>query len=370
MRRQSSFDLAPAAVAFLLMLGVAATAAARQADGTLGLIWTPNNGVPAISGPGGEFSAVLRERLPLHLVAGETRIPLAVDWSELPGGFHMAACSVPEDAAPGAYALLAAGDTREEEMPRAVYLYESIPDYYVFAHISDTHVGSGRHPRSSEEINRDVVQAVNESDAHFAIITGDLTENGTAEQFRSFLEILDEFTIPTFVCVGNHDRKDTNYQEFFGPLSYAFRFGPDGFLAFDTKDYYTADELGPQDGQLQILRREIKPARWSIGFSHRYEANMGMRSQLTLFVDDPLDYLFFGHWHRENRPDQTHVPWGTTQISVVPAAINGQIRLVEMFGPPTGAVPRPVQTVAETGRPPRAEPSEATADAPSPTQEN
>ena len=58
------------------------------------------------------------------------------------------------------------------------------------------------------------------------------------------------------------------------------------------------------------LRRQIRPARWSIGFTHRYDVNMNMRSQLTLFVDDPLDVLITG---AATRAEQSTVPWGLTE---------------------------------------------------------
>jgi hypothetical protein len=136
--------------------------------------------------------------------------------------------------------------------------------------------------------------------------------------------------MPTFVCPGNHDRLALNYENFFGPVAYTFTYGPDGYLSFDTKDFMIADSIGGQDADLQRMRREIKASRWSIGISHRYDPSMGMRAQLALFVDDPLDFLLFGHWHRENTEDQIRVPWNTTRISVVPAAINGEMRLIDV----------------------------------------
>jgi hypothetical protein len=144
------------------------------------------------------------------------------------------------------------------------------------------------------------------------------------------------------VCAGNHDRKELNYEKTFGPLVYSFTYGPDGYLVFDTKDFLTAGQLDPQMADLQRLRRKIKPSRWSIGATHRYEPTMSMRSQLTLFVDDPLDVLLFGHWHRES--EQSHVPWGTTPIVATPAAVDNTWRLVLVTR--TGIHPQDVQTLS------------------------
>lgn len=332
---------------------------ARAPDGTLDLIITPNNGVPVIACAGDSFEAVLREKCALRLVEGNRAYGLSTEWHELPGSVMAARCTIPLDAASGAYALEAIAD-RTDVNTRSVYVVDSFPDVYTVVHITDTHVGSNRHPRPSEAIFQDLLDAVSaqrilieeiwtrtegdesEEDVHakdgdrvpplvFAVITGDLTEDGDPEQFRAFVELLDRCELPTFVCPGNHDRRGLNYENTFGPLTYLFRFGEDGYLSFDTKDYIIADSAGSQDGLLEIYRRAIMPARWSIGLTHRYDPMMGMRCQLILFVDNPLDCLLYGHVHRENRPEERTVPWGTTPIIITPAAIDGAFRLVHVY---------------------------------------
>lgn len=312
-------------------LFIAGTAFAREPDGTLGLIQTPNNGVPVIAVAGDSFETVTQGRAKLRLAGLIQSYPLETTWTDLPGGYARGISQLPADLPVGRYALEAVSGDKTDRNERAVFIRDRFPEYYIFAHLSDVHIGKTRNaPRDPETAFRAVLEAVNASEAAFALITGDLTENGEEDQYRRFIEGLDACTLPTYVCAGNHDRKGTNYARFFGPLTYHFRFGRDGYLVFDTKDFVTADELGPQDGLLHRYRRELKPCRWTIGASHRYEAMMGMRAQLILFVDDPIDYLFFGHWHRENTPDQIIVPWGQTRVSVVPAAINGVYRLIDV----------------------------------------
>ena len=235
-----------------------------------------------------------------------------------------------EDAKPGCYTLEADAGGRVDVNARSVYVREFFPTRYLFAHVTDTHIGSGRHPRPAADIMRDIVKAVNEAGPAFVLITGDLTEDGTMDQFRTFLEIMDGCAAPTYVCAGNHDRLALHYERVFGPPAYMFCFGQDGYISFDTKDFIMADELGAQDAGLELFRRAIKPARWSIGFTHRYERMMGMRSQLTLFADNPLDHLIFGHKHRANEEGENAVPWGATSITITPAAVDGMMRLFEI----------------------------------------
>jgi len=262
----------------------------------------------------------------------------------MPGGVFLARCSVDAGAQAGTYAIEAEAGGAVDRNVRSVYIRESFPEYYLIAHLTDTHVGSGRHPRPAAEIFRDAVQAANESAAAFALVTGDLTEDGEAAQFGRFLEVLDTCTLPTFVCAGNHDRKGLNYENTFGPDTYLFRFGEDGYIAFDTKDFVMADHVGPQDADLQVFRRAVKGGRWAVGFSHRYEPDMGLRCQLVLFVDDPLDHFIFGHYHRVNAETEVTVPWGKTPITITPATVDGFLRIIDVSA--KGVQPRPPERVA------------------------
>lgn len=325
----------------LMLAGFAASA--RELDGSLGLIRAPHNGAPAVVAPGSAFDAVLEEKAELSL-EGPGAPDLAVTWTTLLDGRFRARCAVPEGARAGAFALSARSDKRVDRTVRAVYVRGSIPDAYVVAHVTDIHIGSDRNARSSEAIFRDVIAALNKARPALVLVTGDVTQSGTREQFATFLAILDSCLAPTFVTPGNHDRLERNYEDFFGATAYAFRFGRDGYLCFDTKDYRIADGLGRQDADLEVFRRAIKPARWSIGATHRYDEDMGMRSQMVLFVDDPLDHLLVGHTHR---PKETTLAWGATKLTVTPAAINGFIRLFDVSE--RGIAARPHRKAAVTG---------------------
>ena len=334
---------APLSLAALLIL-LPLSGHARDAQGLLDLIITPNDGMPAMVAPGGAFDAVLREKGELKMLRDGKSLPLTAEWTALPGGSFRAHCTVPAEATVGAWSLECAAGGKTDSTVRAVYVLAEFPEYYIIAHLSDVHIGNDSAPGASEETLRKTVTAVNDSDASFVVITGDLTHNGIPDQFRRFLAVLDTCAVPTFVCPGNHDRTGQNYETFFGPLTYRFTFGRDGYLAFDTKDFVVADSLGPQDGLLCEYRRELKPCRWVIGLTHRYEPTMGMRAQLTLFVDDPLDLLLFGHIHRELDPAKGEVmPWGTTPMVTVPAGINGKYRLIDITA--QGPRPRPVSEV-------------------------
>jgi hypothetical protein len=333
-------------VTYPAILCLAAMALAREPDGTLSTVLTPNNGRPSIVTPGATFEVVLTEKAQLELASEAGTVSLlAVDWDQMPGGRMKARCTLPTNVHPGPYALHATIGDRMDRNVRSVFVRESFPEHYAVAHITDTDIGSRRDEPPSEAIFRDIIRAVNNSRAAFVLVTGDLTEGGTPDQFTKFIEILDLCELPTFVCPGDSDLRGGLYEKVFGPTEYLFRFGADGYLSFSMHGPDGADDYTTRIADLELFRRAIKPARWSIGFTHRYDPSMDMRSQLILFVDDPLDHLVFGHWRRANREGEKTVAWGTTSIAVTPAASDGALRIIDVS--PVGIHHRPAQYVAD-----------------------
>lgn len=97
-----------------------------------------------------------------------------------------------------------------------------------FAHLSDTHVvkdcTSGQMGEMFTKLTDPkqktaaALADAREAGADFAIITGDLVHEGTAEDYRSFKQIVEENRgdMPVFVALGNHDRKEAFYQGYLG----------------------------------------------------------------------------------------------------------------------------------------------------------
>ncbi len=316
---------------FFLVLAtlVGGTGAARNPDGTLGFLKLPNNGVPVIIRSDAAFEAVLEKEATLTLSGGGGTTALEVSWSSLPGGLQQGRCKAPGPLSPGVYALHAETASSTDINTRSVYVVDTFPESYQIAHITDLHLGRFPESHPNSGLFQEIIETVNTSDAVFALITGDVTDNAEPVQFRQFLEQLDRCRLPTFVVAGNHDRTANTYQRFFGSSAYTFTFGEDGYLAFDTKDFLIADEMSAQNGLLYSYRRQIRAGRWSIGFTHRYDVAMGMRAQLCLFVDDPLDFLIYGHYHREPG-EGDGIPWGTTRPIMTPAAVDGMMRFLQV----------------------------------------
>ena len=333
-------------VAAIALLVASLIASAREADGALGLIRSPHDGSPALVRRGETFPVMLTVRARLELRNGDASTPLAVAWAEPLQGLEHGICTVPADAPVGLMALHAQTDSVEDTCGRAVLVVDDFPTEYLVAHLSDWELGgANHHPNDTAAILARVIERVNASGAYFVLVTGDLTANGTDAEFRAALGLLDACILPTFVTPGANDVKQGRYTDYFGEtLTRVFRFGEDAFLTYDTAQPNPLSDEDEQVADLYRLRRDTRAARWSIGFTHRIDPNQGMRGQLVLFADDPLDYLLFGSWHRANREGESRLPWGRTRIIVAPAAADGALRLIGIGQ--GGITPQPVEYVA------------------------
>lgn len=100
---------------------------------------------------------------------------------------------------------------------------------FKFAHITDTHIGSGT---AEEDLNRTIEDINTFDDLAFVIVTGDITEMGTDEELALAKEILEKLDIPYYVVPGNHD---TGWSES-GGVSFIMEFGYDKFT-FEHEGY-------------------------------------------------------------------------------------------------------------------------------------
>jgi hypothetical protein len=293
----------------IILLLMSLETLAREKDGALGLIQYPHNARPALALQGATFRIELREDAAVLLRTEKISIPLAVTWTTLPGGNVSGICHVPLDAEPGPYTLEATTPTLIDQNFRSVHVYDAFPNTYRVAHIAEA--------SSPERLKKALVTA-GESGAAFALITAPIARTGTREALQSWTAVLDQSPVPAFVSPQGANPVGNPGSNFFGSAPYAFGFGADGYLAFvavASPSHIAAAEYR--------LRRLIRPARWSIGFTHRYDERVNMRSQLTLFVDDPLDVLVTD----TSRGVPVTIPWGTTDAIVT---VGDDVRMIEI----------------------------------------
>jgi len=171
-----------------------------------------------------------------------------------------------------------------------------------------------------------------------AVITGPLTQHGAAEEFAALRRVIDDSPVPVHVAPGPEDMRTGLYAASFGRSPKVARFGADGYLLFDTSDVLPVEDISEQAGALQQMRRSIAGVRWAFGAAHAYSLRMGMRAQMALFIDTPLDVLLVSETDVRDETGAPAMPWGQTLVVETPAFARGVVRIIEVY--PYGIVPR------------------------------
>ena len=101
-----------------------------------------------------------------------------------------------------------------------------------FAWLSDTHVGSST---GAEDLSRSMHDINSMNDVAFTILSGDITELGWNEQFKTAKSILDSLKHPYYITPGNHDTKwsesgCTEFSRLWGKDKFVFDYGGIRFI--------------------------------------------------------------------------------------------------------------------------------------------
>ncbi|MEE4312570.1 MAG: PQQ-binding-like beta-propeller repeat protein [candidate division KSB1 bacterium] len=131
---------------------------------------------------------------------------------------------------------------------------------YTFVQITDTHVNNERTRDNFRNVIAHI-QALNEK-PDFIINTGDLTEFGSAREFRLYRQIADSAEIRMIHLPGNHDTRWSNvgkkrYIEFLGPLYHSFDHKGIHFIILDSSLLFQQFGHISQD-QLRWLENDLK----------------------------------------------------------------------------------------------------------------
>jgi predicted phosphodiesterase len=161
-----------------------------------------------------------------------------------------------------------------------------------------------------EDIDRvqDIYRRMNETaGVRFALISGDLTSQGSAEELERFQREMKTLAFPCFATLGNHElgTRDDLYHDWFGRGNYTFAFRGVQFTMLDSASA-TIDPLayGFLEGWLAEGRERLHVATMHLApidpvgtrngsFASRAEAN----KLLGMLADGHVDLTFYGHIH-------------------------------------------------------------------------
>ncbi|MGK3967459.1 metallophosphoesterase [Sorangium sp. So ce118] len=161
-----------------------------------------------------------------------------------------------------------------------------------------------------EQIDRvqDIYAKMNEAEnVRFALISGDLTARGSAEQLERFQREMKTLAFPCYATLGNHElgTRDDLYHEWFGRGNFRFVFRGVQFTMLDSASA-TIDPLAYEwlsgwlaEGQplLHVVTMHLAPldpvGTRNGAFASRAEAN----KLLTMLADGRVDLTLYGHIH-------------------------------------------------------------------------
>ncbi len=293
-----------ASLALALLVAVAGMAEAIE--------W-PRLGRPAVLLPGGLLEVGSREEGALSLEQGGRLTPLKTNWSKAPGAILQGRATVPEDIAPGIYALQLESAGGASSRSGAVHVLAEMPEEYSIAIVRGALSVGGA--AAVAPLPVDLSTRLREAQVQVVLMLGPLTHTGTDEEYQALETLIAELGLPVFLCPDRSDLRGDDFREQFGNPIYGAAIGRDGFLflgaGLPAEDPRTQESLG----EAYLLRRALRASRWSIGVAGAYGLEWDLRAQIALFVDDPLNALIAG----SVAPGLgATVPWGRTAF-VLPA---------------------------------------------------
>ena len=243
---------------FVLVAVIAVGASAR-------VIQTPVLTAPAFVAPGGaievtvslEQPGALDKMLLRNSLDKEQRFEIELG-EQAPAGEYTFTAPLPAEAAPAMYDLCLAvsrdGDTGKECQPHAVAVVEPEKKSFRFAIFTDYHVGDPRALNNNPGMGLDKLremgfEALNSEHPDFVLMPGDLTSYPSTYpmDYRDcYKELRSLAQAPLVAVPGNHDLYSVIqsmtepidgrdfWQDFFGPLHYAFTYGDFRFIGYNS----------------------------------------------------------------------------------------------------------------------------------------
>jgi 3',5'-cyclic AMP phosphodiesterase CpdA len=179
----------------------------------------------------------------------------------------------------------------------------TLPDTYSFLVVSDTHIKGGN--AFGLERLKDIVTASDK----FAVITGDITQNGKREDVQKFIEIGNSLGILCYPVIGNHDIYFGDWsiwRELIGSTRYRVD------SPSSTTSLFFLDTANAFFGvaQLDWLENELKTAKRHVFvFTHtnffvdnmadlQAETDIRERARILSLLKGRVDTVFTGHIHK------------------------------------------------------------------------
>ncbi|HRW89870.1 MAG: metallophosphoesterase [Flavobacteriales bacterium] len=181
----------------------------------------------------------------------------------------------------------------------------------------------------------DAVEA--RDDLHFALVVGDLTDQGLAQEFQWYADVAYGRDLPVVSLIGNHDHLGSGriiYQEMFGERNFSFMAGGARFICFDNVEFESDAPVRYDWLSAQLEQPFDGP---TLLFMHIHPTDVQLvgaplaQLQAILFAH-PADAAFMGHLHGyavSELPGGT--PWATAPWVRADAYLEVEVRPDTVF---------------------------------------
>jgi outer membrane protein assembly factor BamB/predicted MPP superfamily phosphohydrolase len=185
----------------------------------------------------------------------------------------------------------------------------------IFAHVSDTHVGSST---GAEDLRRTVADINENTSIQFVVISGDITEFGADSEIQLAKQILDSLNKRWYIIPGNHDG---NWSES-GANTFKKVFGNETFFFKAGKYVFLGTNCGPnmRMGPGQIPRENIVwldsalntiPASTPIIFVNHYPQDSSLNNwfeAIDRLKKKNIQLILCGHGHANHKLEFEGIP--------------------------------------------------------------
>ena len=132
--------------------------------------------------------------------------------------------------------------------------------------------------------------------ARFIVATGDLTDGGQREEYKTYLGAIAKSELPVYHAVGNHDDRaekwGTNFMEVLGPMYYSFDYGPLHFVVYDGRRRRRTDSTDQECWMRADL--EFQPPNKPVAIINHYPWGSEFYDRWKAY---PIIATLSGHWH-------------------------------------------------------------------------
>lgn len=149
----------------------------------------------------------------------------------------------------------------------------------------------------------DVLDAVrSRGDLRFAVVMGDLTDQGLTQEFMWYTDVAYDRSLPVISIIGNHDHLGSGriiYERMFGPRDFTFTAGGVRFICFDNVEF--ENELPVRYDRLRAVLAAPFDGH-TLAFMHIHPTDQQLVGDpLAEFQDillaHPVSAAFMGHLH-------------------------------------------------------------------------